>query len=74
MAISMYQISVPIFVRHLNGLVGCLRKAQAVYAEMKNDESSLLSYRLYPDMLYCRWRTCCRDRPGRGCAATRCSG
>lgn len=50
MAISMYQISVPIFVRHLSGLVGCLRKAQAVYAEKKNDESSLLGYRLYPDM------------------------
>lgn len=50
MAISMYQVSVPIFVRHLNGLAGCLKKAQALYAEKKYDESTLLSYRFYPDM------------------------
>ena len=50
MAISMYQVSVPIFVRHLNGLAGCLKKAQAIYAEKKYDESTLLSYRFYPDM------------------------
>ena len=50
MAISMYQVSVPIFVRHLNGLAGCLNKAQALYAEKKYDESTLLSYRFYPDM------------------------
>ena len=50
MAVSMYQVSVPIFVRHLNGLVAILKKAQALYAEKKHDESTLLSYRLYPDM------------------------
>jgi hypothetical protein len=50
MAISMYRVSVPIFVRHLNGLAGCLKKAQALYAEKKYDESTLLSYRFYPDM------------------------
>jgi len=50
MPISMYQASVPTFVRHLNGLVTILKKAQALYAEKKYDESSLLGYRLYPDM------------------------
>ena len=50
MAISMYQISLPVFVRHLNGLAGCMKKAQALYAEKKYDESTLLSYRFYPDM------------------------
>ncbi len=50
MAISMYQVSLPIFVRHLNGLAGCMKKAQALYAEKKYDESTLLSYRFYPDM------------------------
>ncbi|OGA48843.1 MAG: hypothetical protein A3G24_19690 [Betaproteobacteria bacterium RIFCSPLOWO2_12_FULL_62_13] len=50
MAISMYQVSLPIFVRHLNGLAGCMKKAQALYAEKKYDEATLLSYRLYPDM------------------------
>jgi hypothetical protein len=50
MAISMYQISMPIFVRQLNGLAGCMKKARALYAEKKYDESTLLCYRLYPDM------------------------
>ena len=50
MAISMYQISVSIFVRHLNGLAGCLKKAKAHYADKKYDEATLLCYRFYPDM------------------------
>jgi hypothetical protein len=50
MAISMYQVSVPVFVKHLNGLAGCMKKAQALYAEKKYDETTLLNYRLYPDM------------------------
>ncbi len=50
MAISMYQISVPIFVRHLNGLAGCMKKAQALYADKKYDETTLVSYRFFPDM------------------------
>ena len=50
MAISLHQISVPIFVRHLSGLANCLKKAQTLYAEKKYDEGTLLAYRLYPDM------------------------
>jgi uncharacterized protein len=50
MAIGMYQLSVPVFVRHLNGLAICLKKTQALYSEKKYDESSLLSSRLFPDM------------------------
>jgi uncharacterized protein len=50
MAITMYSISVPVFVRHLNGLAGCMKKAQALYAEKKYDETSLLGYRFFPDM------------------------
>ena len=50
MAISMFNISVPIFVRHLNGLAHCLKKAQALYTEKKYDEGSLVNYRLFPDM------------------------
>jgi uncharacterized protein len=52
MAISMYQASVPVYVRQLGGLAGCLRKAQALYAEKKYDEGTLLNYRLYPDMFH----------------------
>lgn len=50
MAVSMYPISVPVFIKHLNGLAGCLKKAQALYAGKKYDEASLLHYRFYPDM------------------------
>jgi len=47
---TMFQISLPVFVRRLNGLAGCMKKAQALYAEKKYDESTLLGYRFYPDM------------------------
>ena len=47
---SMSQITLPVFVRRLNGLAGCLKKAQTLYAEKKYDESTLLAYRFYPDM------------------------
>ena len=50
MAVSMYPISVPVFIKHLNGLAGCLKKAQALYAEKKYDEATLMHYRFYPDM------------------------
>ncbi|HXV09933.1 MAG TPA: DUF1993 domain-containing protein [Burkholderiales bacterium] len=46
----MSQISVPVFVRRLNGLAACLKKAQALYAAKGYDEASLLAYRFYPDM------------------------
>jgi hypothetical protein len=50
MSLSMYQASVPVYIKLLNGLANCLKKAAAHYAEHKYDEASLLSYRLYPDM------------------------
>jgi hypothetical protein len=46
----MSQVTLPVFVRRLNGLAGCLKKAQALYAEKKYDETTLLNYRFYPDM------------------------
>lgn len=50
MPVTMSQISLPVFIRHLEGLSIVLKKAQALYAEKKLDETSLLSQRLYPDM------------------------
>lgn len=47
---ELYDLSIPVFIRHLNGLGACLKKAQATYAERKCDEKTLLCYRLYPDM------------------------
>lgn len=52
MTISMYQASLPVYVRQLSGLATCLKKAQALYAEKKYDEATLLGYRLYPDMFH----------------------
>jgi uncharacterized protein len=50
MAISMYQVSVPVFVKMLGNLSAVLRKA-AAYAEAKKIEPRvLLDARLYPDM------------------------
>ena len=51
MTISMYQASVPCFVRTLGNLSAILDKAQAHVDARKIDPLVLTSYRLYPDML-----------------------
>ena len=50
MALSMSQITIPVFVRRLKGLASCLKKAQAHYSAKSYDEATLLNYRFYPDM------------------------
>jgi len=50
MTISMYQASVPLFVRMLTNLRTILQKAAAHAQAKKIDESVLLQARLYPDM------------------------
>jgi len=66
---SMHEISVPVFVRRLNGIAGCLKKAQALYGERKYDETTLISYRLYPDMFnFARQIQAATDH-ARNCAA-----
>src|SRR5712672_202627 len=50
MTISMYKVSIPIFVQHLTALSNVLGKA-AAHAEAKQiDPAFLLGMRLYPDM------------------------
>ncbi len=51
MKISMYQASVPVFVRALNNLAAILEKAAAHAEARKIDPAVLINYRLYPDML-----------------------
>ena len=51
MALSMYQASVPLFVKTLSNLAAILDKAAAFAAAKKVDPSVLLAYRLAPDML-----------------------
>ncbi|MEI9990334.1 MAG: DUF1993 domain-containing protein [Rhizomicrobium sp.] len=50
MTISLFQISVPVFLRHLNALNGVLDKAAAFAEAKKFDQAVLLATRLYPDM------------------------
>ena len=50
MSITMYQASVPTFIRMLGNLKGILEKAAAHAAAKKIDESVFLNARLYPDM------------------------
>jgi hypothetical protein len=50
MAISMYQASVPVFIRSLNNLGAILEKSATQAQERKIDEAVLLESRLYPDM------------------------
>ena len=51
MALSMYQASVPIFIKTLGNLSGILDKGAAYAAAKKVDQSVLLGYRVAPDML-----------------------
>lgn len=51
MTISMYQVSVPVFLKTLVNLAAILDKAAAFATVRKVDPSVLLGYRLAPDML-----------------------
>src|SRR5215831_10830695 len=50
MSISMYTVSIPVFIQHLNGLNTVLDKASAWAAARKVNETDLLNMRLSPDM------------------------
>ena len=50
MTISMYQASVPVFIRMLNNLAAILEKAAAHCEARKIDPAALIHFRLYPDM------------------------
>ncbi len=51
MKISMYQASVPVFIRQLGALAAILEKAAAHAEAHRIDAAVLLASRLYPDML-----------------------
>lgn len=50
MPVSMYTVSIPIFIQHLNGLNAVLDKAAEWAAARKVNEADLLNMRLSPDM------------------------
>jgi hypothetical protein len=51
MSLSMYQASVPAFLRMLTSLGAILDKAEAFAAGRKFDPEALVGWRLAPDML-----------------------
>jgi hypothetical protein len=51
MALSMYQASVPVFVKYLNGMSRVLDKAAPLVEARKIDPAVLAGLRVYPDML-----------------------
>jgi uncharacterized protein len=50
MPVSMYIVSIPVFIQHLNGLSTILDKTAAWAAARKVNEADLLNMRLSPDM------------------------
>ena len=50
MTVSMYSVSIPVFIQHLNGLNTVLDKAASWAVARKVNEADLLNMRLSPDM------------------------
>ncbi len=51
MSMSLYQLTVPVFVKTLANLKAVLEKAKAHALERKIEEAAFINARLYPDML-----------------------
>jgi hypothetical protein len=69
MAISMYQVSIPVLVRALNNLNEILAKAAAHAEAKKIDPAVLISSRLYPDMFALARQVQVATDTAKGCAA-----
>jgi hypothetical protein len=51
MTLSLYQVTVPVFVKALSNLRGVLEKAKAHALDHKIEEAAFIQARLFPDML-----------------------
>ena len=69
MTISMYQASVPVFVRMLQNLAGIVEKGAAHAAAKKIEPAVLINSRLYPDMLPFVKQIQIATDTAKGCAA-----
>ena len=49
-AVSLYKISAPIFVQHLEAMSNVLDKAGAIAEQRKLNQEDILNMRMYPDM------------------------
>ncbi len=69
MKISMYQASVPVFIRMLNNLAAILEKAQTYADAKKIDPATLLQTRLFPNMFPLVRQVQIATDHAKGCAA-----
>ena len=69
MAISMYQASVPLFVKMLGNLSAILKKAEAYAQAKKIEPRVLLDARLAPDMLSLTRQVQIASDTAKGCGA-----
>ena len=69
MALSMYEISVPVFKKYLGNLDAVLRKGSAFADEKKIEHSVLLNTRLYPNMLPLLRQVQIASDAAKGCSA-----
>jgi hypothetical protein len=69
MTISMYQASVPVFIRQLNNLAAILKKAEEHAEAKKIDPSVFITARLAPDMYALARQVQIASDSAKGCAA-----
>jgi hypothetical protein len=69
MPISMYQVSVPVFIRMLENLAHIIEKGAAHADARKIEPAVLINYRLYPDMLPLSKQIQIATDMAKGCAA-----
>ena len=69
MSMSLYQVSVPVFVKTLANLKAVLQKAKAHALEHKIEEAAFVNARLYPDMLPLSRQVQIASDIARGCVA-----
>ena len=69
MSMSLYQVSVPVFVKTLTNLKAVLQKAKAHALEHKIEEAAFVNARLYPDMLPLSRQVQITSDVARGCTA-----
>ena len=69
MSLSMYQASVPVFIRTLTNLSAILKKGEAYAQAKKIDPAVLANARLYPDMLPLTRQVQIASDTAKGCAS-----
>lgn len=69
MSLSMYQASVPVFIRALSNLTAILKKGEAHAQAKKIDPAVLVNARLYPDMFSLVKQVQIASDNAKGCAA-----